>query len=91
MFQASRRDLSWPAYCCRVPVGGPNRSRFLMHQPWIDWATWDDRDINSPQPFDGSPRMRIWPSRLILDVESSGGSFEVQVAVYDTAGCIARQ
>lgn len=52
-------------------------------KPWTSWATWNDRQINSPTPFNdpGKP-LDFWPSVLSLKVEPAGGSFQLGVTVF---------
>ncbi|RYD80179.1 MAG: hypothetical protein EOP84_12250, partial [Verrucomicrobiaceae bacterium] len=50
---------------------------------WVDWATWDNEHRNCPTPYNnGSNHICFWPSRLGLDVQQTGGRFELTVTVF---------
>ncbi len=52
-------------------------------RPWESWATWNDRQKNSPTPFnDPAKPLDFWPSELSLKVESTGGSFQLGLMVF---------
>ncbi len=53
-------------------------------KPWQDWATWEDRDQDSPRAFNNADdRIRFWPSRLSLSTSQENGSWEITVNVFD--------
>ncbi len=55
-------------------------------KPWAGWALWDDRDIESPRPYDNAKQaLRLWPSRLALEADAAGGSFALEVVVFNEA------
>ena len=52
-------------------------------KPWTGWALWDQRDIDSPTPYhDPKKPLRLWPSRLAMDVDGAGGKFTFGVEVF---------
>ena len=52
-------------------------------KPWTGWALWDQRDIDSPTPYhDPKKPLRLWPSRLAMDVDGAGGKFAFGVEVF---------
>ncbi len=52
-------------------------------KPWESWATWNDRQKNSPTPFNDRNRpLDFWPSVLNLTVEASGGNFQLGLTVF---------
>ncbi len=52
-------------------------------KPWESWATWNDRQKNSPTPFnDPAKPLDFWPSVLSLKVEPTGGSFQLGLTVF---------
>ncbi len=54
-------------------------------KPWRDWATWQDRDQNSPAAYNNpQDRIPFWPSRLELDVGASSAEWRISVKVFDT-------
>jgi hypothetical protein len=51
---------------------------------WENWATWKDDHRNCPQPFnDPKKHFCFWPSRLLLNVEKAGATFNLGVAVFE--------
>ncbi|MEM8681048.1 MAG: hypothetical protein AAGF97_17015, partial [Planctomycetota bacterium] len=54
--------------------------------PWQGWVLWDQEDADSPRAYNdyGQP-IRVWPSRLDLAVTDTGGSWQFNVRVFDTA------
>ncbi|MEX1117514.1 MAG: hypothetical protein WEB60_01850 [Terrimicrobiaceae bacterium] len=52
-------------------------------KPWESWATWNDRQKNSPTPFnDPSKPLDFWPSVLSLQVDTAGGRFVLELTVF---------
>ena len=52
-------------------------------KPWTEWATWNDRDRNSPSTYqDVNKRMSFWPSRLAFQVDKNSGRFTLDLTVY---------
>lgn len=52
-------------------------------KPWSDWALWDMRDLDSPTPYhDPKQALRLWPSRLALAADATGGRFGFEVTVF---------
>lgn len=52
-------------------------------KPWTGWALWNERDLDSPSPYNDSKKaLRLWPSRLNLQVDAAGGRFGFHVAVF---------
>ena len=52
-------------------------------QAWAAWALWDARDLDSPTPYhDPKQALRLWPSRLSLAADGSGGRFAFDVMVF---------
>jgi hypothetical protein len=52
-------------------------------QPWESWATWGDDDRLCPTPYsDSKKHLCFWPSRLYLQVDRSGGKFDLDVTVF---------
>jgi len=50
---------------------------------WAGWALWDVRDLDSPAPYhDPKQALRLWPSRLALQVDGAGGRFGFGVTVF---------
>ena len=55
-------------------------------RPWAGWALWDQRDLDSPRPYDNANMaLRLWPSRLTLEADATGGSFALEVVVFSEA------
>ncbi len=55
-------------------------------KPWVGWALWNDRDLVSPSPYNNAKQpLRLWPSRLTLDVQETGGRFDFQVVAFSEA------
>ena len=51
--------------------------------PWADWATWDDAHRHCPTPStDPAKHLCFWPSRAGLQVDKTGGRFDVAVTVF---------
>lgn len=51
-------------------------------RPWVNWATWNDGDPNTPKSFDDRKSIPFWPSKMRLKLTPSGGTWEGEVAVY---------
>ena len=52
-------------------------------KPWQDWATWNDKDRESPSAFNSTKdRIPFWPSRLSLEAGGSTGKWQVEVEVF---------
>lgn len=52
-------------------------------KPWADWALWNDRDRDCPTPYhDAKQALRLWPSRLTMEVDGTGGHFGYSVTVF---------
>jgi len=50
---------------------------------WSGWALWNDRDLDSPTPYSNPKRpLRLWPSRLSMEVDGAGGRFGFSVTVF---------
>ena len=55
-------------------------------KPWEQWATWDDNHRWCPTPYsDPKKPLCLWPSRLGLQVEASGGKFDIAVTAFSEA------
>lgn len=55
-------------------------------KPWASWALWNERSLQSPSPYhDPKQALRVWPTRLTLDVKETGGSFDFAVTVFNEA------
>ena len=55
-------------------------------QPWKDWVLADQPAVHSPARFDAAgQRLPAWPTALRLEVLAEGGSFALDVTVYDEA------
>jgi len=53
-------------------------------QPWVGWALWGMRDLDSPTPYhDPKQALRLWPSRLALAANAGGGHFDFEVMVFN--------
>ncbi|RPJ35678.1 MAG: hypothetical protein EHM17_01430 [Verrucomicrobiaceae bacterium] len=53
-------------------------------KPWVGWALWDERDLESPSPYhDPKQALRLWPSRMSLEVNGTGGRFGFEAAVFN--------
>ena len=64
-------------------VGAKAREIPAPLQPWADWALWDLHDLDSPTPYhDSKQPLRLWPSRLTLAADGSGGRFTFEVMVF---------
>ncbi len=51
---------------------------------WQDWATWDDKDRDSPTPYQNASRhLSFWPSRMSLDVDRNTGHFDVNLSIFN--------
>ena len=62
-------------------VGGRQIPEAL--KPWESWATWNDRQKDSPTPFnDPAKPLDFWPSVLSLKAEPTGGSFQLGLTVF---------
>jgi hypothetical protein len=52
-------------------------------KPWAGWALWNERDLECPMPYHDSKQvLRLWPSRLTLDVTAEGAHFAFEVTVF---------
>jgi hypothetical protein len=52
-------------------------------KPWETWATWSDEHRLCPTPYsDAKKHLCFWPSRMGLQVERSGGKFDLVVTVF---------
>lgn len=72
-------------FCLSARVGALEATREIpdLLKPWAGWAMWDERDVDSPTPYHDSKRaLRLWPSRLALEVDGSSGHFEFDVTVF---------
>ncbi len=50
---------------------------------WETWATWDDAHRLCPTPYsDPKKHICFWPSRMGLQVEKTGGKFDLAVTVF---------
>ena len=54
-------------------------------KPWIPWVLQDIHDRECPYLFNADTRHCVWPGKLALDLGENGGTFSVQVAVYEAA------
>ncbi|MFZ9935607.1 MAG: hypothetical protein ACO3JG_00960 [Luteolibacter sp.] len=55
-------------------------------KPWTGWALWDEHDLDSPRPYDNAKQaLQLWPSRLALEADAAGGSFALEVVVFNEA------
>ena len=53
-------------------------------KPWIGWSLWETKDVESPAPYhDAKQPLRLWPSRLALEVTGTGGKFTLGVTVFN--------
>jgi len=51
---------------------------------WADWALWDEKDLDSPSPYHNPKQaLRLWPSRLSLEVSGTGGRFDFEATVFN--------
>ena len=58
-------------------------------KPWIGWVLHDQDQRDCPIPYNaGGGRDCDWPSRLRLDLDGSGGRFELQLRL-DAPGWVA--
>lgn len=63
------------------PAPGPRVPDAL--KDWIDWATWGDKDRQSPSPYDNAKaRIGFWPSRLELEVDDASGHFTLGLTAF---------
>ncbi|MCA9242174.1 MAG: hypothetical protein KDA37_18310, partial [Planctomycetales bacterium] len=52
-------------------------------ESWKDWATWGNREIESPSPYNnGNAHLCFWPSRLRIEADDTGGRWQLTVQVY---------
>ncbi len=52
-------------------------------KPWAGWALWNERDLDSPSPYNEPKKaLRLWPSRLDLQVDAAGGAFAFAARVF---------
>ncbi len=64
----------------------PEKNRDLPEplKPWSGWALWNDRDLDSPSPYhDPKKALRLWPSRIGIEVDAEGGRFDFRVTVFN--------
>lgn len=55
-------------------------------QPWKDWVTWTDGDQQSPTLYrSAKERIAVWPAKLTIDADQSGGRWSVAVVVFADA------
>ncbi|MBI2799644.1 MAG: hypothetical protein HYX63_05065 [Gammaproteobacteria bacterium] len=54
-------------------------------KPWIPWVLQDIHDRECPYLFNADARHCVWPGKLALDLDEHGGTFSVQVAVYESS------
>ncbi len=63
--------------------GDGNREIPESLKSWAGWALWDVRDLDSPASYhDPKQALRLWPSRLALEVDGAGGRFGFSVTVF---------
>jgi hypothetical protein len=52
-------------------------------KPWRDWVTWADKDRSAPSLYSkADERVALWPSQLKLDVQKTGGRFDLNVTIF---------
>ncbi len=52
-------------------------------EQWEAWATWDSPHRDCPTPYsDPKKHVCFWPSQLALDVQKTGGKFDLGVEVF---------
>ena len=76
------------AWLLGIPFTAAEPARELPEplKPWAGWALWDERGIDSPRPHDNAEKpLPIWPSRLALEADAAGGSFSLEVVVFNEA------
>lgn len=53
-------------------------------EPWKEWVLWDTPHRNCPTPYHTSAEhICVWPERLELKVDATGGSWSVRVQVFE--------
>ncbi|GAB4245128.1 MAG: hypothetical protein OHK005_10330 [Candidatus Methylacidiphilales bacterium] len=53
-------------------------------RPWQEWVLWGEKGRDNPPRFnDASKRLGPWLSRVELDLNDSGGRFQVAVMVFE--------
>ena len=68
-----------------LPAGAEKELPDLLKE-WTEWVTWDDHDLYCPTPYnDPMTALGFWPSRLVLEVERTAGSFSLDVTTFKEA------
>ena len=53
-------------------------------EPWKEWVLWDTPHLRCPTPYNTpSEHICVWPERLELKVDTTGGSWNVRVQVFE--------
>lgn len=82
-----------PLFCwvllsaCLLPAAGLHaQAKREIPAPlkiWEDWATWGDKNRNSPTPYNDAKRpLNHWPDRLSLEINRTNGQFELGLTVF---------
>ena len=53
-------------------------------KPWVDWVLHDEHDLGCPWQYNQQQRNCRWPSRLQLQLDDQGGTFQQQWQVFST-------
>ena len=57
---------------------------------WEGWVLWGQESPDMPRVYtDGKERLALWPTRLAVRVDGSGGNFEFGLTVYGRGGWVA--
>lgn len=52
-------------------------------KPWVGWALWSERDLDSPRPYQNAQQpLRVWPGLLDYAVNGQAGSFTLEVTTF---------
>ena len=66
-----------------APNGPEERDIPDSLKSWTAWALWDAKDVDSPSPYlDAKQAFHLWPSKLALEVDNTGGHFTMGVTAF---------